>query len=488
MKPIYRTLCGFAVLSVLLVIASLSFGADSVRALAADPPIPAQFGDYVFSSNLTVGSGDVYDGDVTVLAGNTSVERGGRIDGNLNVLSGNVEVHTGGVVEGNISALSGNVWIAGEVGGDVAAMSGNIELTDSAVVAGDVSIVSGDLLRAPGAVVEGEVVRGRGFSFPFRFSNGAGESIRPAPPAFIDGRQSFWGWLGGLILRLVLAVLVVAVVVGLVILFHNLRPDLLRPIYEIMVERTAFSFVVGLLINLVLGVLTVGLFATIILCLGGFLTGALLLVLNLVGWAIVSQYVGNRLSGYLQTPVQPLASTALGALLLTGAVALLWALGGCFRPAAYLIWLLVSSAGVGAALVHWLRLAPPPPASVAEAPAPPPPSVSPAGAEEPAGGAGASAVRVYPEEGEVVSADVTAEPTPSEAGVPPATEPVAEDDFTALRGIGPTFDRRLKEAGIRTFAQLAALTPDEAAAIIGWPPQRVISDDLLGQARRLADV
>lgn len=478
-------------LSVLFTVASLLIWSGPVYALTAGSPVLAQFGDYVFSTNLTVGAGDLYDGDVTVLAGNTRIEQGGRIDGNLNVLSGNVEVQTGGVVTGDISALSGNVLIAGEVGGDVAAMSGNIELADTAVVAGDVSVVSGNLMRAPGAVVEGDIVRGRGFSFPFRYSNGAGESTRPIPPALVNGRQTFWGWLGGLILRLVLAVLAVVVVVGLVILFHNLRPDLLRPIYGIMVERTAFSFVVGLLVNLVLGVLTVGLFATIILCLGGFLTGAVLLVLNLIGWAVVSQYVGNRLAGYLQTPVQPLASTALGALLLTGVVALLWALGGCFRPAAYLIWLLASSAGVGAALVHWLKLAPRSPATAVDTSLPPPAPVPPAGTDETPGTPARSEVHVYPVEGEGAAVDQPTEPAPPEPAAeaqpaPEPTGPAAEDDFTVLRGIGPTFDRRLKEAGIRTFAQLAALTPEEAAEIIGWPPQRVISDDLLGQARQLA--
>jgi predicted flap endonuclease-1-like 5' DNA nuclease/cytoskeletal protein CcmA (bactofilin family) len=491
MERIHCTLGRLLLLSVLFTVAALLFWSGPAYALSGDSPIPTQFGDYVFSTNLTVGAGDRYDGDVTVLAGNTRVEQGGRIDGNLNVLSGNVEVQTGGAVAGNISALSGNVLIAGEIGGDVAAMSGNIELAETAVVAGDVSVVSGNLMRAPGAVVTGDVVRGRGFSLPFRFGNGAGESTRPLTPGLVDGRQTFWGWLGGLILRLVLAVLAVAVVVGLVILFHNLRPDLLRPIYEVMVERTAFTFVVGLLVNLVLGVLTVGLFATLILCLGGFLTGALLLALNLVGWAVVSQYVGNRLAGYLQTPVQPLASTGLGALLLTGAVALLWALGGCFRPAAYLIWLLASSSGVGAVLVHWLKLAPRLSATEVDASVPPPAPVPPTATDEAAVAPARSVVRAYPSASEA-AADQPSEAAPPESVIeeaiaPEPVVPPADDDFTALRGIGPTFDRRLKEAGIRTFAQLAALTPEEAADIIGWPSQRILSDNLLGQARRLAE-
>ncbi len=60
-------------------------------------------------------------------------------------------------------------------------------------------------------------------------------------------------------------------------------------------------------------------------------------------------------------------------------------------------------------------------------------------------------------------------------------------DFTRINGIGPVFDTRLKDAGVQTFAQLAAMTPEAVADIIGWPPERVISDDILGQARALAE-
>jgi predicted flap endonuclease-1-like 5' DNA nuclease len=43
---------------------------------------------------------------------------------------------------------------------------------------------------------------------------------------------------------------------------------------------------------------------------------------------------------------------------------------------------------------------------------------------------------------------------------------VAEpDDLTAIKGIGPTFARRLHEAGVTSFAALAALSPDEVRAI-----------------------
>ncbi|MCB0146860.1 MAG: hypothetical protein KDE01_04340, partial [Caldilineaceae bacterium] len=63
--------------------------------------------------------------------------------------------------------------------------------------------------------------------------------------------------------------------------------------------------------------------------------------------------------------------------------------------------------------------------------------------------------------------------------------PATVDDFTTIAGIGPVFDQRLKDAGIRTFADLAARTPAEIAEIIKWSPERVERSEIIAQARRL---
>jgi predicted flap endonuclease-1-like 5' DNA nuclease len=39
------------------------------------------------------------------------------------------------------------------------------------------------------------------------------------------------------------------------------------------------------------------------------------------------------------------------------------------------------------------------------------------------------------------------------------------DDLTAINGIGPTYARRLSEAGINTFDRLAALSPEQLREI-----------------------
>ncbi|HMN29512.1 MAG TPA: polymer-forming cytoskeletal protein, partial [Caldilineaceae bacterium] len=126
-----------------LVIAAWLLLPAATRAAGGDgAQLQTQFGDSVFTDNLTVPDGMVYKNDVVVVSGNATVEHGGRIEGNLNVLSGNVAVEEGGEVEGDISAVSGNISVAGKVGGDIAAFSGNVELQPTREAGGRLRPVS----------------------------------------------------------------------------------------------------------------------------------------------------------------------------------------------------------------------------------------------------------------------------------------------------------------------------------------------------------
>jgi hypothetical protein len=66
----------------------------------------------------------------------------------------------------------------------------------------------------------------------------------------------------------------------------------------------------------------------------------------------------------------------------------------------------------------------------------------------------------------------------------------AMDDFKRITGIGPAIEQHLHEAGILTFAQLAALAPADIAArvsgIAGMSAERITEQDWPGQARELA--
>ena len=60
------------------------------------------------------------------------------------------------------------------------------------------------------------------------------------------------------------------------------------------------------------------------------------------------------------------------------------------------------------------------------------------------------------------------------------------DDLTRIVGIGPTYAARLREAGIATFSQLAALDAEEIAEVLGCPALRVERERLREQAGELA--
>jgi hypothetical protein len=61
------------------------------------------------------------------------------------------------------------------------------------------------------------------------------------------------------------------------------------------------------------------------------------------------------------------------------------------------------------------------------------------------------------------------------------------DDLRAIRGIGRETARRLHEAGVRTYADLARQTPRELAAKARVQGARIKREDWIGQARELAE-
>ena len=68
-----------------------------------------------------------------------------------------------------------------------------------------------------------------------------------------------------------------------------------------------------------------------------------------------------------------------------------------------------------------------------------------------------------------------------------ASKPASEDDLRKIEGIGPKIEAALKAAGIRTFADLAAKTPEELQAVLDaagfarisnpetWPEQAALA-------------
>lgn len=73
--------------------------------------------------------------------------------------------------------------------------------------------------------------------------------------------------------------------------------------------------------------------------------------------------------------------------------------------------------------------------------------------------------------------------------VSPAEGQAAGADFRVLRGVGPAVERRLREAGMVSYEQLAARSPAELAEIlaglVGMTPERIRQYDWAGQCARL---
>ena len=80
------------------------------------------------------------------------------------------------------------------------------------------------------------------------------------------------------------------------------------------------------------------------------------------------------------------------------------------------------------------------------------------------------------------------------SATPVQLEPVAapapgseKDDLRAIKGIGPAIEKKLNNAGIQTYAALAALSTQELEDILGSQVKRLQNEnDLIAQAKKLA--
>ena len=336
-------------------------------------PGPVEFtaqGDkHAYSEDVVVETGEVFDHDVIVYSGDVTIEEDGLIKGDLVAYSGDVFIEAGGKVQGDVTAVSGDAQIDGGVGGDLVVWSGDIDLAETAQIGGNASVMAGEIHREEGAVVQGNLLRGN-FSFPqlppllesLQIPAVPALPAAPAAPAMpavdtaIQRSQDWGGALFGLLGRLFLAAFGSSLIVLLAGLVFYARPTLVQPIEQTLHEQRPLSFAVGLIVNLVLVVLTVLLVATLCLAPVGFAVGLLFAAINLVGWSALSLTVGDWLLRRAKLENQPLIALIVGAFVMTGLLAFGWALGGWFRPLAYIITLLVTSFGSGAVIVYWLRM------------------------------------------------------------------------------------------------------------------------------------
>ncbi len=132
----------------------------------------------------------------------------------------------------------------------------------------------------------------------------------------------------------------------------------------------------------------------------------------------------------------------------------------------------------------------------AREPEPEPTAEAPNPAAEPldAGPAGEESAIAEPPvaaEGETAEAPApVSEPVPEPVPAPaPAPVPAVADDLTRMKGVGPRLAERLNAVGVTSFAQIAALSPEEAAALdakLGDFQGRLERDRWIDQAAFLA--
>ncbi len=366
-----RRIIGLLLLLVLVVVIANWNRREAVGRWVMPGPVQftAQGDKHAYSEDVVVETGEVFNHDVIVYSGDVTVEEDGLIKGDLVAYSGDVTIEAGGKVQGSVTALSGDAWIDGAVGGDLVVWSGDIDLAETAKIGGNASVMAGELHREEGSLVQGNLLRGN-FSLPQlpplleslqipAVPALPAEPAAPAMPAVDTAIQRSWHWGGalfGLLGRLLLAAFGSSLIVLLAGLVFYARPALVQTVGQTLHEQRPLSFAVGLIVNLVLVVLTVLLVATLCLAPVGLAVGVLFAAINLVGWSALSLSVGDWLLRRATLENQPLVALIVGALVLTGLLALSWALGGGFRPLAYVATLLVTAFGSGAVVVYWLRV------------------------------------------------------------------------------------------------------------------------------------
>ena len=75
------------------------------------------------------------------------------------------------------------------------------------------------------------------------------------------------------------------------------------------------------------------------------------------------------------------------------------------------------------------------------------------------------------------------QPRPQSRSVQTATK---RDDLKIIKGIGPAIEKKLKDAGINTFAEMARLTTGELESILGNSKRLQSAGNLITQAKKLA--
>jgi len=273
-------------------------------------------GRIVFGSNVTIESGDPFEGDLVVIGGNVTIEKDAVMNGDLIVVGGRVESD-------------------GDVNGDVVNVGGQLILNETAFVSGDVVTVGGQIKREDGAQVKGDVVNN---VFPqIDINNGNVPPVVPNVPSvpdvpgipdvpnIVNVRFNPFFQFG----RVFTSSLLMAVLGILTVLFFKERLDMVS---QAVIVQPLMTTGVGLLTIVALFVTAI----TIILLPVAALSLIPLGLAWLFGVIAIGQEVGERLAKALRQEWAPVLATGLGTFLVIFIVGFIQSLNelswviGCF--------------------------------------------------------------------------------------------------------------------------------------------------------------
>ncbi len=475
-------------------------------------------------------------GDISVIGGDADVRGASEVGGNIAVVGGDVDLSGSARVGGDVSVVGGqikkdpNVHVGGgsswqtytngagqpnlysEAPAPLAqlvpprppeppeAPPSVAELGENEVQAQIALHRQAELAAAAEAEAQAEAHRAAALETAAEARGRAASARRP--------------WLLVFFGKLVQAFLWTLLFTGLVLLVSWLLPKQVKAISKTAERETALSFATGAIGVMGSAGLTAILMITICFALLALPLLALMAVVALCGWTVTCYWLGRRLDELVavrgEVSWNPLISVGISSLAVTGVTAFSWAIFPCMG---FIAALLIGSTGTGAVIVHVARGSGRlqrriPEGGPKNGPVGPEPDAEagPAVTDEGTGGDASaadagSADRLDAAELETAGQIVADLPEPWEApsllaaeargtaDISPgdAAAQDAPDDFTRIAGIGSVYARRLVEAGVTRFSQLAAMDTARIAEVIGCPAARVERQRLREQAGALAE-
>jgi len=305
--------------------------------------------------------------DKVVFGDNFTLKSGETQDGNLVVFGGNVVLEENSTVTGDVVLMGGNLDSSGTIKGNVVGLGGLVSLGGTAVVEGDVTMIGAQLVRDPGARIEGQVFSNLKAPLTFTFPGGV-----QVPRFDVSFSPVFHAT------EFILKIFLWAALAVLLVLF---LPEHTRRVTHVALTQPLVAGGLGLLTVVALPVLVLALAITILLIPVSLAVAALAGLAWMYGLISLGLEVGDRLAKLFKQEWAPAVEAG------AGTFALILVLNGIREVVPCVGWVapaLAGMVGLGAVLLTRFGLQTYPPATLSlpvppdVPPAPLPPEVPPA--------------------------------------------------------------------------------------------------------------